>query len=170
VPYDPSQLSYDEPPALFNGMTFSTGLRRIESGYNSEAALVIPFGVVVAHNTAVGPRAMRLPSGATAKLVGVVLNRTHYAEVSRGVVAAPYLSGLVPTTDLSVMAEGEVVMYSETAFTVGDPVFVRISGAGQLGAIRNVADGANTIDCTLTMRFKSTGVIGGLARVRVNFL
>ena len=170
MPYDPSQITYDEAPPLFNGMTFSTGLRRIESGYNSEVSLPIPFGVVVAHNTAVGPRAMRLPSGAAAKLAGVVLHRAHYAEVSRGSVAAPYLTGLVPSTDLSVMAEGECVMISETTFTVGDPVFVRVAGPGQLGAIRNVADGANTIDCTAVMKFKSTGLANGLARVRVRFL
>ncbi|RKI32161.1 hypothetical protein D7Y27_36545 [Corallococcus sp. AB004] len=127
--------------------------QRIVSRFNAEATAAIPWGVLVAEDTA-SAQGVKLLAAATDKVAGVtVYSARHGYEAYSG-------TGLKPKEILNVLAQGAVLVRVEQAVVKGDRAFARFAGTGQKGAFRKDADTANAVELKGAMYLTSAAANG----------
>lgn len=154
----------DQMPRAFEGMVGHSGEKEIESRICTEA-LGIPFGRIVSYSDGTGNK-VRLPTtGDTA---------SSFAGIAKHQNKVPNPDGSVKWNLGDVIAtvtEGSVFVYSSTAFTVTDTVYVRIVdnvGANEtVGKVGNATDAGKNVIWTRA-RFKNSGSAGDLAEINID--
>lgn len=142
------------------GALADAGPRRIQTGIANAA---IPFGRVVAWDTANGDRLLKLPaaSGDVTSLAAGVAYVARMEEYESG--------GYADGDDVNVVQVGRVYVNAEEAVAKGAPVYVRYAaGTGTLlGEVRNDAD---TATCALLpgARFGETISAPGPVMIEIN--
>lgn len=163
-----SQTSYTTAIAVaIQGMIGdNSGAKQIESKLNGEASASIPFGCfVVTDGTDHGAK---LPSASSGQaFLGPVVHAHAYARTwtdANGVVHGEVDgTGLLPKVEMNVMVRGRIWVPCETAWNVGDPVFVRYTTDGgspantQAGQVGNASGTGRTLDLTAKARFVNSG-------------
>lgn len=129
------------------------------SCYSAEASAGIPFGVMVAQDSAADD-AVSLPNAQNDLLKGVVMYHQAYCRPQE-----LDDDGLQPATHMSVLRRGRVWVRVEDAVTPSSGVHVRrTAGVGeQLGAFRGTGDGTDTIEITDFAKFMTSADAGELA-------
>ena len=170
-------VTYRQPRWLTEGQYASTGLRNVagalENAFNGNTG-ILPFGRVARMD----PATRQVTTLAAAPAAGSVLIVPIYDECY-GIDLAT-LSAKPPTTNLGYpkvdgvvveyMTFGEIVMWTEVAVSVGDPVFTRHTASGGntiMGRVRNAADSTFTTAMT-NMRFAQSTTAAGLVAVSIN--
>jgi hypothetical protein len=132
------------------------------AGTNEEASASIPFGCLAFFQSAEG---VRLPASlANVKLgCGVLIKEevfdvtTQLADVTVNTNAQ---SAIKVGVTGSFLRKGRILVIPEDTGTMADGVFVRISGAGQLGSFRRSAVVGQTVVLTPFARWLSTPTAG----------
>ena len=165
------QSDYNLVPAVgFAGqIATADGATRVTPCLQDEASASIPFGTAVKFYTANADSGARLPTTTGDKLRGITMH-SHASDFGRSDSILDENGDVRKGKMVNVVTNGEIWVTCENGCTPGAPLFVRVAGAGVLGALRSAADGVNTIDCTARGTWQSTAIAGGLAKLHVDFV
>lgn len=159
------QTSYtiDIPAFTFPGQIADASFRDVISAIAIEN---VPYGVAVvdAGSSDFSRIRGRLPNAATDKILGIAI--ADQARAQRPEFTSPtYLAGEA----LGLVREGRIVVVSETDVALGDDVYIRYAGEGQLGALSN-AEVANETVKLEGARFIDTKLAGELVVLELELI
>lgn len=151
-------------PVAFEGKAGHVGGKEIETKICDETTGV-PFGRVLAYSDGTGKKARLPTSGDTA---------VDFCGLSKHINKVPNADGTTKYNKgelISNVTEGSVFIYSSTAFTVTDSVYVRTVASGgaheEVGKVGNASDSGKNVVWTRA-RFKNSGSAGDLAEINVD--
>jgi hypothetical protein len=171
------QTTYSNMPALgYSGTVDKSQPYSTLTMKNTEASAAIRFGVAVKRNgSPTTDLDALLPTVETDKVVGIVERLTTYSRVWTdelgNTVGQLNATGLVPSTLMSVVTSGRMLVECRTGCTAGQGLWVRAvaAGAEYLGALENADDSTDMIDCTTQAKWETSAAAGGLAWLRFDF-
>lgn len=177
-----------QPKWLAEGQYGSTAMRRVDGALTPAvcgiASGVLPFGRIAVLDPATNVvTAVSGVPAAGSVLIIPVLNEKYGIPLAQltafpsgdlqqvGTIVDPAV-GYPPGSLVDYITAGDIVMWTEEAVNIGDPVFYRYTaGAGVntvLGRVRKTVDGALTpAAATPTLRFAEPIATAGLVLVRV---
>lgn len=155
-------------PQKFQGMVISLMPRAFRySSFEPFTTSELECGVfVTGESNAVGVFNVSKPTAAASKIFGVTLweNGLHNYGYSEDLNAYTYLED----SQVSLLVEGDIVMYSETAVEVGDAVYFRHTADALLTRVGAVANAAGTgLEAVPGCKFLDTTTAPGLVRVSI---
>lgn len=139
----PSQTSYAiDFSGAFAGMLGSEPVQHVESFRNDDAGNM-PAGVFVAQGTT-NQSAISLvaASGAGGKIAGVVISTFSRDPGNTGATLSGSADAYLPDSALPLLTSGSIWVTSESAFALGDDVYVRHTANGGLTTKGAVTSGA----------------------------
>lgn len=139
------------------------------------SATTARFGVIVARGAkGPDPRDARpllalTVSTTLAQLRGMVIREDAGVEQRQASMQTPDDFDFYPgARAVPVLNRGYGWPVCETAMTADGPIYVRRAGAGIIGAVRNTADGGNTLDISSIASVEVGGVAGRTCKVKFN--
>lgn len=152
-----------------NAAVFTSAVQQAAS------ATTARFGVIVTRG-AKGPdprdaRPLLTLTGSTtlAQLRGMVCREDAGVEQKQASMQTPDDFDFYPAPrNVPVLNRGMGWPICETAMTADGPIYVRRAGAGIIGAVRNTADGGNTLDISSIASVEVGGIAGRTCKVKFN--
>lgn len=148
--------------------TFTAAVQTAAASTNARFGVFCKRGAALADPRAARPFAPLASGDNIAAVRGVVIREDAGVE-QPGFDLSPSSFDFYPAARaVPVLNRGRIWVVCETAMAMTDTPYIRITGNGVIGALRNDNAGGDAIDASTIVAIEAPGAAGGVCKVKVN--
>lgn len=156
-------------PTATNAAVFTSAVQTAASSTTARFGVLVTRGAKGSDPRTAAPVLPLAVATTVGQIRGMVIREDAGVEQPRAAdqVAAGY--DFYPAgRAVPVLNRGRGWIVCETAMTADGPIYARRAGAGIIGAVRNSADGGNTVDISSIAYVEVGGAAGGVCKVKLH--